>query len=325
MSRNPHILMMTSGNMRKMPDDFTKEVLRICPSARLHTVSDKDVPDAALLDEIEIVFGPIKPAYAARAPRLKWVQIHSAGCEAYTRHGSAFPLDTVRLTNASGVFDLPIAEHVCGMMLGHARGLFHFARQQTGGHWHSNHTVERDFSGSTVGIIGLGSIGTAVAVRSRALGAKVLGMRRHPSASDPVDASFTPDKLHEMLAQCDYVVLCLPSTAETAHLIDAAALAAMQKHAFIVNIGRGTAIDTDALVEALRAGTVGGAGLDVTDPEPLPDNHPLWGMDNVLITPHTSGGSPGDEGRIRTLFLDNLARYLDGQPLVNLVDPVAGY
>ena len=325
MDSNPLILMMTSGNLRKVPDDFTREVMRVCPGARLQSVSDKEELKADLLENVEIVFGPIKPAYAAGSPRLKWVQIHSAGCEAYTRPGSAFPLGSVMLTTASGVFDLPIAEHVCGMMLGHARGLFHFARQQTGGHWHSNHRVERDFSGSTVGIVGLGSIGTAVAIRSRALGAKVLGLRRHPSASDPVDGSFTPDKLHDMLSQCDYVVLCLPSTVETARLIDASALSAMRKHAFIVNIGRGTAIDTDALVEALRAGTIGGAGLDVTDPEPLPDNHPLWAMDNVLITPHTSGGSPGDEARIRTLFLENLSRYLDGQPLVNLVDPAAGY
>jgi phosphoglycerate dehydrogenase-like enzyme len=128
-----------------------------------------------------------------------------------------------------------------------------------------------------------------------------------------------------MLRQCDFVALCLPSTVDTRHIIDGAALAVLPDHAFIVNIGRGSAIDTDALVEALKTGSIGGAGLDVTDPEPLPDGHPLWDMDNVLITPHTSGGSPGDDARIHTLFLENLRRYRDNEPLLNRVDPVRGY
>ncbi len=273
----------------------------------------------------EIVFGPIPPADAARAPKLAWVQLQSAGCEPYTLPGSPFPMERIALTTASGVYDMPIAEHVIGMMLGHTRGLFRYARLQTAGRWVRGHQVTRDFSGSTVGVIGLGSIGAAVAVRARALGARVLGLRRNPAADDPVDAVYTPDRLHEMLALCDFVALCLPATVDTRHIIDAAALAVMQPHAFLVNIGRGSAIDTDALVAALRANRLGGAGLDVTDPEPLPDGHPLWAMDNVLITPHVSGGSPSDDARIHALFLDNLRRYAAGQPLFNRVNPATGY
>ena len=319
------ILMLTSPNSESLQEERNAQILLACPGAVLHTASGDRPLTPDMLETAEIVFGPISPQDAARAPRLKWVQLQSAGCERYTLPGNVFPHGRVALTTASGVFDLPIAEHVLGMMLGHTRNLFHFARQQTGGHWDRNRDVERDFSGSTVGIVGLGSIGTAVAARSRALGARVLGLRRSPAPDDPVDASFTPDRLHEMLAQCDFVALCLPATVDTKHVIDAAALAVMKPHAFLTNIGRGSAIDTDALVAALRAGTIGGGGLDVTDPEPLPDGHPLWDMDNVLITPHTSGGSPGDEERIHMLFLENIARYLDGRALVNRVDPVKGY
>ncbi len=325
MEKRTPILMLTSPNVASIRDDRKQEILQAFPGAELIVAHDGRALEAGLLDHVEIVFGPLSPRDAARSPRLKWIQLQSAGCERYTMPGNGFPHDRVALTTASGVFDLPIAEHVLGMMIGHSRGLFHFARQQASGHWDRNRDVERDFAGSTVGIVGLGSIGSAVAVRARALGARVLGLRRNPSPADPVDGSYTPDRLHEMLALCDFVALCLPSTVDTSRLIDAAALAALPAHAFIVNIGRGSAIDTDALVDALRAGTIGGAGLDVTDPEPLPDGHPLWNMDNVLITPHTSGGSPGDEDRIHKLFLENLSRYQDGRPLLNRVDPAAGY
>lgn len=319
------ILLIHSPNIQPLDEVKLSAIRTVFPEARLTRAESGRSVDPSLLETAEIAFGPLSPADAAAAPLLRWVQLQSAGCENYTLPGNAFPHDRVRLTTSSGVFDLPIAEHVLGMMLGHVRGLFHYARTQTGGRWVRNHDVSRDFSGSTVGIVGLGSIGGAVAVRAKALGARVLGIRRTPSPDDPVDVCYTPDRLHEMLRQCDFVALCLPATMDTRHVIDAAALAALPDHAFIVNIGRGSAIDTDALVEALHAGSIGGAGLDVTDPEPLPDGHPLWDMDNVLITPHTSGGSPGDDARIHTLFLENLRRYRDKEPLLNLVDPVRGY
>ncbi|MBP7401553.1 MAG: D-2-hydroxyacid dehydrogenase [Clostridia bacterium] len=324
MEKQPDILLIQSGNIHEIDDARIESVRQAWPGAVLHAVHGRPI-DPALLEKVEVAFGPLSPSDAVRAPRLRWVQLQSAGCENYTLPGNVFPHGRVMLTTASGVYDMPIAEHVLGMMLGHARGLFHYARQQAAGHWDRNHPVERDFAGSTVGVVGLGSIGAAVAVRSRMLGARVLGVRRHPSPDDPVDTCYTPDRLREMLPLCDYVVLCLPATVDTARVLDAGALAVMRKHAFLVNIGRGSAIDTDALVEALRAGRLGGAGLDVTDPEPLPDGHPLWGMDNVLITPHTSGGSPGDDARIHALFLENIALYRAGRPLKNLVDPAAGY
>ncbi len=325
MTRPVEILLIHSPNIQPLDESRLSAIRSVFPKARLTRASSSRSVDPSQLDAIEIAFGPLSPADAAAAPRLRWIQLQSAGCENYTLPGNAFPHDRVRLTTSSGVFDLPIAEHVLGMMLGHVRGLFHYARTQTGGRWVRNHDVSRDFSGSTVGIVGLGSIGSAVAVRAKALGARVLGVRRTPSAADPVDVCYTPDRLHEMLRQCDFVALCLPSTVDTRHIIDAAALAVLPGHAFIVNIGRGSAIDTDALVEALRTGGIGGAGLDVTDPEPLPDGHPLWSMDNVLITPHTSGGSPGDDARIHALFLENLRRYRDNEPLLNQVDPERGY
>jgi phosphoglycerate dehydrogenase-like enzyme len=319
------VLMLTSLNIERIREDRSQEILQACPGAVLHMSAAKAPLAPEVLASVEIAFGPLTTEDALRAPRLRWVQIQSAGCEYYTKEGNVFPHSRVALTNASGVFDLPIAEHVIGMMLGHTRDLFHYVRRQADGRWNRDKAVVRDFSGSTVGIVGLGSIGTAVAVRARALGARVLGLRRTPSQDDPVDAAYTPDRLHEMLAQCDFVALCLPATGDTRHMIDAAALGAMRPHVFLTNIGRGGAIDTDALVSALRAGRIGGAGLDVTDPEPLPDGHPLWSMDNVIITPHTAGGSPGDEDRIHALFLKNIVRYIGGQELINRVDPVRGY
>ncbi len=325
MSNTREILLIQSPNIHPLDAARVAAIRQAVPGARVWTApSAREIaPDQ--LAAAEIVFGPLAPADAARAPKLAWLQLQSAGCEPYTLPGSEFPLQRIALTTASGVYDMPIAEHVIGMMLGHARGLFRYARLQTAGRWVRAQYVTRDFFGSTVGVIGLGSIGAAVAMRARALGARVLGMRRNPAANDPVDAMYTPDRLHEMLAVCDFVALCLPDTVDTRHIIDAAALAVMQPHAFLVNIGRGSAVDTTALVTALQSRRLGGAGLDVTDPEPLPDGHPLWAMDNVLITPHVSGMSPSDDARIHALFLENLQRYVAGQPLHNRVDPVTGY
>lgn len=181
----------------------------------------------------------------------------------------------------------------------------------------------------TLGIVGLGNIGRRIAQLGRAFGMRVLGARRSVQGQgyqDPdVDQWFLPEQLHELLSLSDYVVLSVPLTRETEKLIGEAELRMMRRNAYLVNIARGRVIDEQALVRALREGWIAGAGLDVTEEEPLPSESPLYSMPNVILTPHISGISVHYETRLAALFADNLRRYRAGQPLQNRYDPSRGY
>jgi phosphoglycerate dehydrogenase-like enzyme len=181
-------------------------------------------------------------------------------------------------------------------------------------------------AGKTCGVVGLGSIGREVAKRARAMGMRVVACRRTVEGSDPdCDALLPYSELKALLAESDFVVICVPLTRETHHLIDAAALAAMKPTASILNIARGDVIDQPALAAALNAGTIASAALDVTTPEPLPADDPLWAVPNVFITPHSSWASDTRGDAAVALFIDNLRRYLAGEPLHNLARPDLGY
>jgi phosphoglycerate dehydrogenase-like enzyme len=174
-------------------------------------------------------------------------------------------------------------------------------------------------------VLGLGDIGGALATRALALGMRVVGVRRGGRAFPGLAATYTPDRLLEALPQADHVALCLPLTSETRAIVGEREFVAMRPTAYIYNVGRGASIDPDALLRALQSGRIAGAGLDVTSPEPLPDDSPLWDMPNVILTQHVSGDSPYNAHRITTIFADNLRRYLAGEPLQNLVDKARGY
>jgi phosphoglycerate dehydrogenase-like enzyme len=175
-------------------------------------------------------------------------------------------------------------------------------------------------------VIGLGSIGTEVARRSAALGATVLAVRRRPSETPPFVTELAgEDGIDRLLPRCDYVVLALPATRRTQRVLSAERLGLMKRGSFVVNIGRGALIDQDALIAALADGRLGGAGLDVSTPEPLPADSPLWQMPNVIITPHASGSSPTNDDRRFEIFAANLRRFAAGEPLENLVDFDEGY
>jgi len=234
----------------------------------------------------------------------------------------------VILTNASGVYGVPIAEQVLGVMLALARQLHTCVREQSAGRWPGPavrgkvDVLER----KTCVILGLGDIGTEVARRAKAFRMTVIGIRRRPVSKPPeVDELVGPDRLAEVLPRADYLVVALPLTEATRHIIDAEALALMKPSAYIFNVGRGAAIDEPALIRALQEGRLAGAGLDVFEKEPLPEDSPLYQMENVIITPHSSGGSPYNRERLLDLFCPNLQRYLAGQPLLNVVDKEAGY
>lgn len=184
-----------------------------------------------------------------------------------------------------------------------------------------------ELGGKTMGLVGFGGVGRHLARMARGFNMKVVAVRRSPGTADSDDGTtvWGADRFHEMLSVSDVVVVSVPDLPATRAMFDAEAFRTMKNRAILIAVGRGKTVDTDALVDALNAGEIGGAGLDVVDPEPLPDDHPLWQMDNVIITSHNAGTSPERGERNRALVLENLKRFVAGQPLLNRVDCDAGY
>lgn len=260
------------------------------------------------------------------ASRLGWVQTGGAGVERQPLADLA--ARGVVVTNNSGVAAPNIAEHVLAMMLAFARGLPGLVRAQTERRWKDEGARERIFElgGQTLLLVGLGAIGLATAERARGFGLRIVGARRGEGPPPPgVDAVVPMARLDEALAEADHVAISLPLTERTRGLFDAGRLAATKPGAYLYNVGRGGTVEPAALVAALESGHLAGAGLDVTDPEPLPADSPLWGMANVLITAHTSGGTPRYWDRGVEVLEENIGRYLAGEALVNVVDVEEGY
>jgi len=258
-------------------------------------------------------------------PNVRWVHDVWAGLD-------HLPLPELRekrvvLTNARGVFSAALGEWVVGAILYFAKGFRRLVRDQMAGRWVPYHVDA--IEGRTVGIVGYGDIGRAVAVRVRALGMRVLGLTRHGPgagrADELVERIFGPDERMRMLRQCDYVVITAPLTPETRGLIGAAEIAALKPDAVLINIGRGPVVSEKALIDALREGGIKGAALDVFDLEPVPEGHPYYGLENVLISPHSADRTSGWLDGAVQLFLDNLECYGKGEPLVNVVEIDRGY
>jgi phosphoglycerate dehydrogenase-like enzyme len=222
----------------------------------------------------------------------------------------------VAVTSAAGVHAPNAAEHAVGAVLSFSRRLHEAARADR---WQPADPEE--LAGSTVTVVGLGAIGTAVADRLEPFDVTTLGVRRHPDAGGPTDEVFGPEALDNALARTDYLLLCCPLTDATRGLIGTAELRTLPPTAVVVNVARGAVVDTEALVRTLRRGRLGGAVLDVTDPEPLPDDHPLWGLEDVVITPHTAGATPNYYDRLADIVADNVGRLEDDRPLRNAVQP----
>lgn len=263
-----------------------------------------------------------------QAPQLKWVHSLSAGVEQWLNAGVAER--GMLLTNSSGVHATNIAEHVFAMMLAFARHLPGLFALQQKHQWRDEEAYGQqvfEIEGQTIVIVGTGAIGSAVASRAKAFGMHSIGVRRNPDgeAVPDIDEQLSFEVMRSRLGEADHVVICLPMTAETKGLFSAEAIASMKPGSHFYNIGRGGIVDQDALMESLRSGHLGGAGLDVTTPEPLPKESPLWDMPNVIITSHTSGSTPKYGERALGLFADNIERLRDGREPVNVVDPAAGY
>ena len=247
---------------------------------------------------------------------ITWVQLPSAGIEAYT----ALIDDRHTWTCAKGIYARAVAEHALSLALAGLHQLPQLARRHA---WQK--TVCRDLAGSTAAILGGGGIARCLLDLMAPFDATAVVVRRHPEQMPGATQVLGMDALHDVLREADVVVLALALTAETERIIGAAQLQAMKSDAWLVNVGRGKLVDTDALVHALRDGSIGGAALDVTDPEPLPEGHPLWSFDNCIITPHCANPPPLERERFKELVRENVQRRIAGEPLVGLVDPTLGY
>lgn len=266
----------------------------------------------------------VEPVFRMALPRLRWVHSRSAGVEHLL-----FPAlveSPVVLTNGRGVFAAGLAEFVAAAILYFAKGLGRMRRGQQARRW--DPFLVEWLRGRTLGIVGYGDIGRAVAERMRGFGMRVIGLRRRPEASvgDPhLDEVLGPERLDELMERSDYVVVSTPLTPATRGLVGARAIAAMKPSAVLVNVGRGPAVDEAALVAALQAGRIRGAALDVFDQEPLAAAHPLWGLDNVLLSPHCGDHTQGWLEAAMQAFLENLERFRRGEPLAGVVDKHRGY
>jgi len=272
--------------------------------------------------EAEIVCGwhpaAVQGGALAEGSKLRWIQSGSAGVD-------NFPLDKLEergiyLTTASGVHPVQMAETAFAMLLSFTRNVHHAIRNQVAGKWDRAENYG-ELRGRTIGIVGAGQIGTEIARIAQAFGMRTIGVRRTGQAAPYFDRMAKTEQLDEVLAESDAIVNILPGTDETYRLFGSRAFDRMKNDALFINIGRGTSVDTEALTAALQEGKIGGAGLDVFDPEPLPEGHPLWSLPNVIITPHIGGMTDRYKERMADLFVENLRAYLkDGAPAKNRVD-----
>jgi phosphoglycerate dehydrogenase-like enzyme len=278
------------------------------------------------IEAADAIYGHwITPELIRRAKRLRWIQVGHVGVE-----GMMFPElvnSDITLANARGTTGVNIAEHVMALILAFARTLNITIRRQLEKVWEARANMPvLEIAGETLGVIGLGSIGLQVAKRAHAFDMRILSVDPTQTYKpDYVESLWRLDRLHDMLRQSDFVAICCPLTPETEGMMGAAEFRAMKKTAFLINIARGRIIKQGELVQALQAGEIAGAGLDAADPEPLPQDSPLWEMQNVIITPHHAGQSPKAPGRVFELFCENLKRFVAGEPLVNVVDKSRWY
>jgi phosphoglycerate dehydrogenase-like enzyme len=289
--------------------------------------------------DVEVLFSSHPPAELSRTPRLRWLQMGVAGVE----HLDLVGLERagIRVTNASGIHAIPIAEYVLGMLLHIAKGVEERQASQRQHDWpRDSRLAGRLLRGRTILIVGYGNVGREIGRVAHAMGMRILAVKataarerrsrfRVAGTGDPPgrlpDRVVKPADLAAAASEADYVVVTTPATPATRGLVSASVLRAMRPDAWLINVGRGVCVDTAALEAALRAGSIGGAVLDVFEEEPLPVDSPFWDLPNCIVTPHISGGPPGAFDLLSHLLVDNLTRYVDGRPLLNVVSARRGY
>ncbi|CAN5762683.1 D-2-hydroxyacid dehydrogenase [soil metagenome] len=309
----------------ELPDTLLSTLTVRFPQIKFSVVSDNEFAEAVIETDAAMVW-KITPDELATAKRLKWVHWVGAGVDraplaALKERGIVF-------TNNSGAHATNIAEHILSLMLSFCRALPFLFEAQRQGVWADDEGRRRvsELSGSSLLVIGAGKIGMALAVRAQGLGQRVTVVGRTARFDKPSGLQIYGIKsLEPLIPTADHIAICTPLTELTRGLFDRRRLLLMKPGAFLYNIGRGAIVDTEALLELLESGKLGGAGLDVTDPEPPPAGHPLWNAPNVVLTAHTSGAAPRLWERSTEILVDNLERYLSGQRLNNIVDYEQGY
>jgi phosphoglycerate dehydrogenase-like enzyme len=306
-------------------DELRPRVLEIDPTLEIVAVTregetDCDCAAAEALLRWEMS-GRVVGELVSRMPRLRWMHTPSAGVDHILKP------EVVRhplvLTNSAGIHAIPIAEHVLTMVLMVAKQIPTYLANQRNHVWQRPRASE--VYGATLGIVGTGHIGQEVGRRAQGLAMHVIGTRRHPAPTPFVDEVYPHEQLHAMLGQADFVAITSPLTPETMGLIGPAELHAMKPTAWLINVARGRIVQEAALLEALQANTIAGACLDVFAEEPLPPESPFWDLSNVVVTPHSSWASPHIRERTIDLYLENLRRFVNGEPLLNVVDKKLGY
>lgn len=287
-------------------------------------VPNDDAEYAEVIPRVHVVVGRLPRELLPQAHNLRWIQNQGAGVD---RLLTPEIVDSdIVVTNAQGQHAPQISEHLLTMMLCFARDFRKVLQAQRDHVWRPPGFNPFCLEGQTLGVIGAGGIGRALAAKAHHLGMRVIGLRRNPKDRPAyLDVLVGVDGLHELLRESDHVAVCCPLTRETTGLIGAKELSLMKSTAYIYNIGRGKIIQAEPLLQALKEGWIAGAGLDVTDPEPLPPDAELWDLPNVIVTQHTSGSVPDNDDSFYDLLGQNLERFLNGEPLQNVVDKHAGY
>lgn len=302
-------------------EEKISQLQALVPEAELRTM-----PHASLLenhlDWCEVIFGNCSPELIRRAPGLRWVQLTSSGFESYL----ALSGTPVLITTGRGVTSVAGAEHILYAMLTYARNMLVFQQCQREHNWNRQPRIVGSLAGQTLGIIGYGTIGHALAPRARALGMRVIAVKRTAADVPPdLDGLWTMGRLPELLNLCDHVAVLLPLTPETRGLIGPQQLNLMKRGAYLYNISRGGIVDEQALLEKLQAGALGGAALDVFEEEPLPATHPFWDLPTVIVTPHLGAAWGGMWDAAFDLFCKNLLRFQNGESLINVANLERGY
>jgi phosphoglycerate dehydrogenase-like enzyme len=340
MTNRSHIVLSTAC----FEPRWLERLHNLSPDLRIEqrpTSNAQSIPDE-VWQEVEVLYTYATLPSPEQAPRLRWVQLHSSGVNQILDH----PLfhTPVLFTTASGIHAVTIAEHVFAVVLAWFHRFPRALEWQQRGQWPPEQErfplfVSEELWRKTIGIVGYGTIGRQVARLAKAFGMQVLAMHRtadhrdrgyvFPGVGDPdgmlPDSYYRPDQINSMLGESDIVVIAVPSTSKTRGMFGDAAFRAMKPTAFLVNIARGDICNEAALVRALRERWIAGAALDVFHQEPLPDDHPLWHLPNVLISPHVAGFTTHYDERAAMIFEENLRRYLTREPLYNLIDKEEGY
>jgi len=283
--------------------------------------------DATLAEQVadaDAIIGTISPELFHAAKKLRWVQVHSAGVERYVF--PEFADSAVVLTNCKILQGPNIADHAISLLLALTRDLYLAIPDRVKEEWNRREYSPIELRGKTAVIIGVGGIGMQIAQRAHAFDMKVIGV-------DPKDVPLNyfvsrvvpPDRLEAELPEADVVFMAAPLTSQSQGMMGSRQFGLMKKGSYFIAVSRGRTYDSDALLQALKTGRLAGAGLDVTNPEPLPKGHPLWKLENVIITPHIAGQSDGVEARRMALIVENVTRFVRGEPLLNVVDKKKGY